>query len=34
MFLKFQSQEERRQYGGLCFFELQLYKLFQDKKVK
>lgn len=23
MFLKFQSQEERRQYGGSCFIELQ-----------
>lgn len=30
MFLQFQSQEERRQYGGSCFFELQLCKSSPD----
>lgn len=27
MFLKFQSQDQRRKYGGSCFIELQFCKL-------
>ena len=34
MFLQFQSQEERRQYGGSCFIELQLCKSSPDQSLE
>ena len=34
MFLKFQSQEERRQFGGSCFIELQLCKSSSSNKLE
>ena len=34
MFLKFRSQEERRQYGGSCFFELQFCRSAADQSLE
>ncbi|NLT08510.1 MAG: hypothetical protein GXY08_03305 [Ruminococcus sp.] len=34
MFLKFQSQEERRQYGGSCFFELQFCRSLREQSME
>jgi len=33
MFLQFQSQEERRKYGGSCFIELQFCRAAEDAPV-
>ncbi len=33
MFLKFQSQDQRRKYGGSCFIELQFCKLPSGTKI-
>ena len=34
MFLKFDSQEDRRKYGGSCFIEIQFCKLPSGKKIE